>query len=316
VFSASSCHPSTGRGGITHSLGSGERLVNVQIVSSSLYHQCLSRTWIQCTRAKDCEILRPLTGDSETDIPLNRLPYAVEAPFNAYGAQHESTCLPDTRVDLLREIYAWADGHDERFIFWLNGLAGTGKSTIARTIARKYFENGQLGASFFFSRGGGDVGHASKFFTTIAVQLAKQSQSLQRHTCDALRKNSDIATQSLGDQWRQLVLGPLLKLNGDSYLSSYILVIDALDECDNDKDIQSILQLLAEAQSLKTIRLRVLLTSRLEIPIRHGFYEILEAEHQDFVLHNISPSIVDHDIMIFLEYNLRLIRQECFLDVS
>lgn len=66
------------------------------------------------------------------------------------------TCLPDTRVDVLREIFDWADRQDNRCIFWLNGLAGTRKSTIARTIARKYSEE-HLGASFFFSRGGGLV---------------------------------------------------------------------------------------------------------------------------------------------------------------
>ncbi|SLM39418.1 P-loop containing nucleoside triphosphate hydrolase, partial [Lasallia pustulata] len=172
---------------------------------------------------------RPLSEAALTKSLLSHLPYAVDAPFNTYSRQHDPTCLPDTRVDLLREIYTWADGKDGRFIYWLNGLAGTGKSTIARTVARKYFENGQLGASFFFSRGGGDVGHASKFFTTIAVQLARKSQSLQRYIGDAVRKNADIATQSLGDQWRQVVLGPLSKLSGDSYPSSYILVIDALD---------------------------------------------------------------------------------------
>ncbi|KAA6415622.1 MAG: hypothetical protein FRX48_00338 [Lasallia pustulata] len=257
---------------------------------------------------------RPLSeaasADTVTMSLLSHLPYAVDAPFNTYSRQHDPTCLPDTRVDLLREIYTWADGKDGRFIYWLNGLAGTGKSTIARTVARKYFENGQLGASFFFSRGGGDVGQASKFFTTIAVQLARKSKSLQRYIGDAVRKNPDIATQSLGDQWRQVVFGPLSKLSGDSYPSSYILVIDALDECDNDEDILTILKLLAEAQTLRTVRLQVLLTSRSEIPIRDGFYQIPETEHQVFVLHHISPSIVDRDITIFLKYNLRLIAQK------
>jgi hypothetical protein len=213
-------------------------------------------------------------------------------------------------VDLLRRIYAWADGHDERFIFWLNGLAGTGKSTIARSVARNYFEDGRLGASFFFSRGGGDVGNASKFFTSIAVQLARKSPSLQRLICDAVTNNADVVTQSLGDQWRHVVLGPLSKLANDSNRTSYVLVIDALDECDNDEDIRNIVKLLAEARMLLTVRLRVLLTSRPEIPIRHGFYQISEAEHQDFVLHHISPSIVDHDIMIFVRSNLELIRQK------
>jgi replication-associated recombination protein RarA len=66
-------------------------------------------------------------------------------------------------------IYKWAEGEDERCIFWLNGLAGTGKSTIARIVAREYFEKRCLRASFFFTRGGGDIGHAGKFVTSIAV---------------------------------------------------------------------------------------------------------------------------------------------------
>jgi NACHT domain len=241
------------------------------------------------------------------------LPHAIETPFNSYNRQHEPICLPNTRVDLLQEIYNWADGHDERFIFWLNGLAGTGKSTIARTVSRRYYEQRRLGASFFFSRGGGDVGRAGKFVTSIAVQLANNIPPLRRWIYEAIAERSDIASQSLRDQWNQLVLHPLSKLSGDSCPLSYILVIDALDECDDDNDIRIILQILAEARSLKLVRLRVFLTSRREIPIRHGFDKVPEAEHQDFVLQNISPDIVDHDITRFLEYNLKLIREEFHL---
>ena len=246
------------------------------------------------------------------DTILNRLPYVVEAPFNSYQRQQEPTCLPGTRVDLLQEIYDWADRQDEHFIFWLNGLAGTGKSTIARTVARRCFEQDRLGASFFFSRGDGDVGHARKFFTTIALQLAKKSSSLHRYICEAVTEHSDVASQSLPDQWRQLVLRPLSKFH-DSSCPSYILVVDALDECDDDNNIRMILHLLAEARSLKTVQLRVFMTSRPEIPIRHGIYELPKAEHQDFILHNIAPAIVDQDISKFLGYNLKIIRRECHL---
>jgi len=112
-----------------------------------------------------------------------------------------------------------------------------------------------------------------------------------------------------------LVLGPLSKLSEDS-CSSYAVVIDALDECDDDSNIRVILHLLAEARLLKAVRLRVFLTSRPDIPIRHGFCQIPDTEHKDFILHSISPSIVDHDISIFLEYNLSIIRQECCLDAG
>jgi hypothetical protein len=244
------------------------------------------------------------------------LPYAVEAPFNSYLRQHEPTCLPETRVDLLQKIYDWADGQDERCIFWLNGLAGTGKSTIARTVARKYSEEERLGASFFFSRGGKDVSHAGKFFTSIAVQLANNAPAFQRGICDAVRGRNDIMIQSLHDQWRKLILGPLSKLHDDSCSPSYILVVDALDECDDDNNIRTILKLLAEARSLKTVRLRVFITSRPEIPIRHGVYQLPDVEHQDFVLHNVSPAIVDHDISIFLEHNLSIIGQDRSLNAG
>jgi len=256
--------------------------------------------------------MRALTGDAG----LDRLPYAVEAPFNSYAKQHSPSCLPNTRVELLREIYGWADRQDERCIFWLNGLAGTGKSTIARTIAREYSKRVRLGASFFFARGGGDVGHAGKFVTSIAVQLASSIPTLRRHISDAVTEYSDIASRSLRDQWQLLVLGPLLKLDGNGCRASYVLVVDALDECDNDNNIRIILELLAEARSLKTVRVRVFLTSRPEVPIRHGFYQISKTKYYDFVLHNISPSIVDHDISIFLEYNLRLIGAEDAQDPS
>ena len=195
-------------------------------------------------------------------------------------------------------------------------MAGTGKSTIARTVARYYFDKKRLGASFFFSRGGGDVSHASKFVTSIAVQLATSILTLHQYVSDAITKHSEIASRSLHDQWHELVLRPLSKLSGNDCQSLYVLVVDALDECDNEDDIRLILHLLAEVRSLERVRLRVFLTSRPEIPVRHGFCQIPDEEHQDFVLHNISPSIIDHDIAIFLEYNLNLIGQERSLDVS
>ena len=241
---------------------------------------------------------------------LNTLPYAADAPFNTAKWQHEPTCLPDTRVDLQQQIHDWIDGSDERTIFWLNGLAGTGKSTIARTIAHTCFQQGRLGASFFFSKGGGDISHAGKFFTTIAAQLSAESQYLKRCIYDAMKENKSIATQSYANQWRQLILGPLSKLDRGSRPFSFVFVIDAMDECESNADITVILQLLVEAQSLRKVRLRVFLTSRPDTPIRHGFNQISEDKHRHIVLHNISTLVINHDISVFLTHNLQLIGRE------
>ena len=138
-----------------------------------------------------------MTGQED---PLSLLPSVKSAPFNSYNHQHKPTCLQDTRVDLLQGIYDWADGtdgQDERCIFWLNSLAGTGKSTVSRTVARRYNEQKRLGASFFFSKG--DVSNAGKFFTSLAVQLADSVPSLRTYIGDAVRERSDIASLSLSE---------------------------------------------------------------------------------------------------------------------
>ncbi|RYN82211.1 hypothetical protein AA0119_g13444 [Alternaria tenuissima] len=244
---------------------------------------------------------------------LNTLPTARDAPFNAFQRQHDPTCLPDTRVDLLREIHVWADGDGSPGIFWLSGLAGTGKTTIAHTVAKQYRKDSRLAASFFFSRAGGDVSHAGKFITSIAVQLASSIPGSKRKICDAIQKHSDIASQSLDEQWRELVLGPLSRLENKEGQSKYVLVVDALDECDDQNNVQIILQRLAEVQSLRGVQLRVLLTSRPEVPIEYGFTQVRREEHHDFVLHDIAPAVIEHDIAVFLRHQLGLVQQKCQL---
>src|SRR2546421_8646141 len=91
--------------------------------------------------------------------------------------------------------------------------------------------------------------------------------------------------------------------------SPLIIVIDALDEYDGDKDVQGILQLFAEAKSLDRIKLRIFVTSRPETPIRLGFRNMPGILHRDLALHKIARSIVDKDISIFFEHKLEEIRK-------
>jgi hypothetical protein len=204
----------------------------------------------------------------------------------------------------------WSENLSSACIFWLNGMAGTGKSTIARTVARRFADQKRLGASFFFSRGRGDLGHTTKFFTSLAAQLVHTVPALKPYVCRALAENFNISQQGLGEQWKHLIFQPLSNLKDGSFQSRiFILVIDALDECEGEDDVQLILRLLAEAKALETIRLRVFLTSRPETPIRFGFLDIPEATHQDFVLHNISASVIEHDITIFFYHEFEIIRK-------
>ena len=140
---------------------------------------------------------------------LNLLPNCPQAAFNAYERRHDTTCLQGTRKDILNQIETWADECDDKCIFWLNEIIETRKSTIARTIARRYHEEDRLETSFFFSKDQQDLRHASKLFSSIATQLVKQFAILKKHNCETVMKHRDIAQQTLHDQWTQLIFHPI-----------------------------------------------------------------------------------------------------------
>ena len=134
-------------------------------------------------------------------------------------------------------------------MYWLNGIAGTGKSTIARTVAAKCAGREQLGASFFFSRGEKDLASSARFFSTIATQMANTIPGLKPLICKAIKDNPDINDRLLSDQWGKLIRDPLLKLN-EQTPRIWVIVIDALDECRDNEDIKLILTLLSQASNL------------------------------------------------------------------
>ncbi|KAK0108690.1 hypothetical protein ONS95_003482 [Cadophora gregata] len=255
------------------------------------------------------EIEKKYSELDKWDQLLESLPVAPQAAFNSLDNQHGPTCLTNTRVELLQDLLEWADGTDDKCIYWLNGIAGTGKSTVARTIARAFHEKDILGGSFFFSKGGGDVSRVNLLFTTLACQLASRVPSAKRHICEAIMANKDIAEHSLRDQWDQLIINPLGKAEGLE-INNIIIVLDALDEVDNERDIRIILRLMSTARVLRHLRLRVFVTSRPEIPIRYGFSQIPEAERQVFFLHDILPTLVDRDLNLFFQQNLAAIGEE------
>ncbi|KAH8776242.1 hypothetical protein F5883DRAFT_544196 [Diaporthe sp. PMI_573] len=241
---------------------------------------------------------------------LDRLPTASGASFDSHAEEHNPTCLPNTRVDLLKEICAWIDNPGAQAVFWLNGMAGTGKSTISRTVARSLDTTDQLGASFFFKRGETDRSAAAKLFTTIASQLARRIPALTGHITEAIDAEPTIHNKTLREQFEKLIFEPFSKIQAQAYCSAPVaIVVDALDECEGYADIKMIINLFSHAKNLQSPKLKVLLTSRPELPVTLGFNQKeIEGTYTDFILHKIPEPIVEHDISVFLEYQLALIK--------
>ncbi|KAH6881046.1 hypothetical protein B0T10DRAFT_609246 [Thelonectria olida] len=246
--------------------------------------------------------------DIDQKAVLDRLPIAVEASFDSHAEEHNPICLRDTRVDLLRQISEWADDPRAETIFWLNGMAGTGKSTISRTVARSFATTGRLGASFFFKRGEADRGSLSKFVTTIAAQLVSRVPAFARHAKNAIDADTTILGKGVQEQFKRLILEPLSRIPQDARkAATLIVVVDALDECERDDDVKLIINLFSRIKSLQSPRLRIFVTSRPDLPIRLGFSAI-KGKYQNLVLHEIPEHIVEHDISAFLRHELAAIR--------
>ena len=111
-------------------------------------------------------------GKESADLALlDRMHHAIDA---GYCSGNREGCLGGTRVDVLKQLEDWLEEEQGQRVFWLNGLAGTGKSTIAQTFAEVTFAEGKLGASFFCSRDFEDKSNLQAIFPTLAFQLAYQ----------------------------------------------------------------------------------------------------------------------------------------------
>ncbi|PNP56936.1 hypothetical protein FNYG_15303 [Fusarium nygamai] len=246
---------------------------------------------------------------------LHQLPIADGASFDSKAEQHSPTCLPDTREELLKEIDRWIDNPESKTIFWLNGMAGTGKSTISRTVAQSRSKRGDLGASFFFKRGEVDRGNLNKLISTLAHQLALSIPGVASFIKKTLDAHPAIVGKSVEEQFKSLVQEPLSRVVATATApSSVVMVIDALDECDQDADVRLLINILSQGKLLRS-RLRVFLTSRPELPIRLGFSEV-QGSYQDLVLHEIPAQIVEHDIVVFLDDEFKKIRHDFNLTVG
>ncbi|KAJ6060292.1 hypothetical protein N7444_002146 [Penicillium canescens] len=243
-----------------------------------------------------------ITDRINQNMGLRDLEGVTEAGFDSFSNRDEVQCLQGTRTKLLQQIMEWAMSPSQKSIFWLKGMAGTGKSTISRTIARSLQDNNYLGSNFFFKRGEGDRGNAMKFFPTLTRQLMLRFTELRSGVQKALEYDPDIASKSLRVQFEKLLLQPLLDLNQlGQQPQTAVIVIDALDECEHETDIRNIIRLLPRLQEAKAVRLRIFLTSRPELPINLGFSEIGDNKYQDLALHEIPEEVTEHDISLFLQ---------------
>ncbi|KIM22415.1 hypothetical protein M408DRAFT_290448 [Serendipita vermifera MAFF 305830] len=182
----------------------------------------------------------------------------VDQSLNVYGKQHKR-CLQGTRRNTLSAIRRWVDDKDtSKRIFCLLDFAGSGKSTVAKTIAAEWGRC-RLFARFFFSRDSTATASTNSFFSIVSNGFACLDQDFRESVNEFMEQQQDWELLSFEEQFGGLIAGPLRQLSRRA-----ILMIDALDECDNKHGRRDELLEILSSEEYSPLPLKVLVTGRPE----------------------------------------------------
>jgi len=208
-----------------------------------------------------------------------------------------------TRESLLNDIMRWVTDPDGKRTFWLHGFAGSGKSTVANTIASRYMDAGLLGASFRFNRDIDGRNGPMFLFRNIAYQLALFDGHFRQSLLQVITKYGTIDSFSLQEQFERFIVEPL---NEVSFFGPAIIVVDALDECGVESERKDILRAIGKASPKLPSFVKVLLTSRDERDIHATFTSIslsvsinevngIADDIRTYIIDRINDIIDSHD---------------------
>jgi hypothetical protein len=239
---------------------------------------------------------------------LSKLHPVTAAFHDADGAA--PTCLLGTRVALLDEIRTWfedASDNCPRF-FWLSGIAGTGKTTVAQSVCEMLSD--RLVGTFFFSRNSAERRRPSNILPTLIYRLAYSRPAFRQSICDAIERDPDVSSKAVQIQSQKLISEGMKNVQNTDQ-SPILFVLDALDECDKEggREGGPFLPLLIARLSSLPYPVKVFMTSRPEQSITK-MLEGSASPTRPFVLHEIKAPVVQADIELYLRKEFAKILQQ------
>lgn len=190
--------------------------------------------------------------------PFTSLPFA-NAAYDSINVDNKAEVLPGTRVAIMEQVDSWATSTCQERVFWLRGAAGTGKSTIAKSVAAKFSKAKRLGASFFFVQDVQDLGDTRLLITTIACHLARLDGPVGAAIKAAARRQPP-GLKGIWWQVNDLLREPLKDLTPQP--EPIVIVIDALDEASDRDSVVTNLRLLSTQLITLPVNIKLFVTSR------------------------------------------------------
>jgi hypothetical protein len=239
---------------------------------------------------------------------LDRLKPALSALYD--DAEAAPSCLEDTRVDVLAHIKEWMMDPSGKPVYWLTGVAGTGKTTIAQSVAMMADakERRCLFGSFFFSRTGTvDRRSAAAVIPTLVYQLALKNRVFCPRLCHAIDSEPDLFRKKVEVQVKALLSDTCSSIPS-RFPHPLVIVIDALDECDKQQGTEggTLIPVLLEALQSLPFCVKIFITSRPESSIENMLSRAdLRSKADGLALHrDIEDNIIRDDIGRYLRSKL------------
>ncbi|KAG6896253.1 hypothetical protein C0992_009461 [Termitomyces sp. T32_za158] len=154
-----------------------------------------------------------------------------------YDQQEKIPCDEDTRNEVLADIRAWINdiSYGSKNFLWLTGDPGCGKSAVTASVARECKDRKILRAQFFINRNNDETTNPNHYFPTLALQLAKYSETVERQIFNTLRERSSLLDSISREQVTKFFLDVLGAAAVVDSKVPVVVVIDGLDETRRDK---------------------------------------------------------------------------------
>ena len=225
--------------------------------------------------------LWPLPGDNsfstarvEQEFLLTRLERVKT------GYDLKLCCMGGTREALLNQIMAWvANESDARNLYWIHGLPGIGKTSLAHSICEKLHTQQRLAGAFFCQRDDANMSDLRNILPTLISKLAEIFPPFRSIVADRLRSDANLTSKSMKDS---LFLDFICNLPRHPK-HALVCVIDALDECGDNEDRPVLLKVLSDAAA-HAPWLKIIVTSRPEDEIQDFFHRLPQSSYSPYDL--------------------------------
>jgi len=162
--------------------------------------------------------------------------------------------------------------------------------------------SGLLGATFFCSQSAAAY-DVHRIFPTLSFQLAQRFPQFGHAIAEVISLNPEVIDRFLLErQFSDLIQSPIQRARDFLLCHPVIIVIDALDECQDQNQVKDFLTILfRRAQNLP---IKFFITSRPEPRVREAFRISPVTLQERLCLHDVEKELVDADIELYLRKRL------------